>query len=88
MTNRPTQASIEGLLQDMGEVCSGTSYEMTNGELHITEANAADWYALHADLSAMFDRLQNLIDDSKHPEPTPVEYLEYSGDEYKPAMSI
>lgn len=88
MSNRPTQAGIEGLLQDMGETCTATQYELSNGELHITEDNAADWYAFHADLSAMFDRLQNLIDDSKHPEPTPVEYLEYSGDEYKPAMSI
>ncbi len=88
MSNRPTQAGIEGLLQDMGEVCTGTAYEMTNGELHITEDNASDWYAFHSDLSAMFDRLQNLIDDSKHPEPTPAEYLEYSGPEYVPAMSL
>ena len=87
MSNRPTQSSIEGLLQDMGETCTGTMFELSNGELHITEANASDWYAFHSDLSAMFDRLQNLIDDSKHPEPTPAEY-EYSGPEYVPAMSI
>lgn len=88
MTNRPTQAGIEGLLQDMGEVCTGTGMELGNSELHITEANASDWYAFHADLSVMFDRLQNLIDDSKHPEETPAEYLEYSGEEYRPAMTI
>lgn len=72
--NKPTQAGIEGLLQDMGEVCTGTSYELSNGELFITEANASDWYAFHADLNVMFDRLQNLIDDSKLPDPTPAEY--------------
>jgi hypothetical protein len=83
MSNKPSQAGIEGLLQDMGEVCTGTSFELSNAELFITEANASDWYSLYADLGAMFDRLQNLIDDSRHPEHTPPEY-EYTGREYHP----
>lgn len=58
----------------MGDLCTGTMFELSNSELHITEANASDWYAFHSDLNGFYDRLQTLVDDSKTPDPTPFEY--------------
>jgi hypothetical protein len=86
--SKPTQASIEGRLQDMGEDCAAANYQLSNNELHITESNCADWYAFHADLDAMHDRLLALMEDSQHPEPGPSEYErpDYTGPEYHPTV--
>ena len=77
--NKPTQAAIEGLLQDLGETCTGAMYELCNGELHITEANASDWYSMHAEANALLDKLMNLTERSKEPEPCPPEYIPIYG---------
>ncbi len=77
--NKPTQAAIEGLLQDLGELAAGTQYELGNGELHITEANASDWYALHRELDGVFDKLTNLVERSREPEHCPPEYIPIYG---------
>lgn len=72
--NKVSDDAIQGLLQDLGEIATGTAMELGNGELWITEANASDWYRLHAELDVVFDKLASLIERSKEPDPTPYEY--------------
>lgn len=79
MTNRPTQDAIEGMLQDIGETCTATMYELGNNELFITEGNASDWYRLYAEMGPFLDKLTELIERSKEPEPTPVDYIPIYG---------
>lgn len=79
MAARVSQDAIEGLLQDLGETCTGTMYELCNGELHITEANASDWYSMHAEANALLDKLMNLIERSKEPDHCPDEYIPIYG---------
>lgn len=79
MTNRPTQDAIEGLLQDMGETCTNTMMELGNGELHITEANASDWHRIYAELGPVLEKIMNLVERSKEPDPCPPEYIPIYG---------
>ena len=77
--NKVSDDAIQGLLQDLGELATGTSQELGNQELHITEANASDWYRLHAEIDGIYDRLVNLVERSKEPEPCPPEYIPLFG---------
>lgn len=77
--NKVSDDAIQGLLQDMGELCSGAGFNLGNAELFITEANASDWYAAYAELSGLYDKIFSLVERSAEPEPCPPEYIPLYG---------
>ena len=76
---RPSEDAITNMLQDVGEACASTVHDFGNRDLFFTEANISDWRRLYADLESVMNKLDEMVERSRTPEPTPAEYIPIYG---------
>lgn len=79
MTKPITENTITGMLQDLGESAANANFGLVNHELFFTEGNIADWRTLCVEMQSVLEKLDNLIERSKQPDPVPAEYIPIYG---------
>lgn len=63
---------VEGLLQDMAELCESIRYRFETDQIGIDSDNASDWTDAHSKMDRLYDELKFLRDAAGHGTSIPI----------------